>query len=118
MRAAATACFGGVFVRHSNSLLIAAAGIILWSAATAAAGQTATGVTATPDDVTVTAKRLERDKRVCKSEVSVGHIMPKKVCKSKGQWEDERQRALVMIERLKDDRNSQRHTRAALENSP
>src|SRR5215210_4031274 len=100
---------------NRKSLLIAAAGMVLWSADTAAAGPPA-GVTATPEDVTVTARRLERDRRVCKSEVSVGHIMAKKACKSKGQWEDERQRALVVVQRIKDDRARQQHTRDSREN--
>lgn len=105
-------------MRKDRSFLAVAAGLMLWPAAVANAGDPGASPTPPPEDVTVTARRLERDKRVCVSDVTTGHIMPRRVCKSKGEWDDERQRALVAVQRLKDDRTREQHVRASVENAP
>jgi len=97
-------------------MLIVAAGLMLCPATLAAAAGPGANPTPVPDDVTVTGKRPDRDKRVCVSDVTTGSIMPKTICKTKGEWEEQRQRGLAAIQRLKDDRNAQQHTRDSLEN--
>jgi len=93
-------------------IMIVAAGVMLFPAAAAADPVTPPA----PDEVTVTGKRPDQDKRVCKSDVTTGHIMPKTVCKTKGEWEEERQRGLAQVQRLKDDRTREQHVRDAVEN--
>ena len=97
-------------------VLIVAAGMLLCPATMATAAEPGASPLPKPDEVTVTGKRLEQDKRVCVSDVTTGSIMPKTICKTKGEWEEQRQRGLAAIQRLKDDRNAQRHTRDSLEN--
>jgi hypothetical protein len=109
---------GEAFVGNRNSVLIAAAGIMLSTAHTPALAQAAKGATAPPQGVTITGQRPDRDKMVCKSEAMTGSIMPQKVCKSKGAWEEDRDRALVMIQRLKEDRAMKRNIRDQLDNRP
>ena len=103
-------------MRKDRLFLAVAAGVMLWPAAIANAADPGANPAPPPEEVTVTARRLERDKRVCVSDVTTGHIMPKRVCKSKGEWDDERQRALVAIQRIKDDRDRQQHVKESLEN--
>ena len=95
---------------------IVAAGLTLCPATTATAAEPGSSPPPAPGDVTVTGKRLEQDRRVCVSDVTTGSIMPKTICRTKGEWEEQRQRGLAAIQRLKDDRDAQRHTRDSLEN--
>ena len=101
---------------QNHWVLIIAAGLMLCPAATAIAAEPGASLPQAQEDVTVTAKRLERDKRVCVSDVTTGHIMPKIVCKSKGEWDDERQRGLVAIQRIKDERATRQHVQESVEN--
>ena len=102
-------------MRKNRWMLIVAAGFMLYPATTATAADPGASPLPGPD-VTVTGKRPDRDKRVCVSDVTIGSIMPKTICKTKGEWEEQRQRDLAVVQRLKDDRNRQQHTRDSLEN--
>jgi hypothetical protein len=82
--------------------LIVAAGLTLCPAP-AAAGPPG------PDDVTVTGRRPDRDKVVCKEDVTTGSIIPTRTCKTKGEWEEIRQRGLARLETMRKDEDLRRH---------
>jgi len=69
-----------------------------------------------PGDVVVTGKIPDANKRVCKQTGATGSIIPKRECRTKGEWEELRQRSIAALERLKADQQSDRHTKAMLEN--
>jgi hypothetical protein len=92
------------------------AGLMLCPASAASAAEPGAIPPPAPGDVTVTGKRLEQDRQVCKSDVTTGSIIPTRVCKTKGEWEAIRQRDLATIQRLKDDRTREQHVRDAREN--
>ena len=69
-----------------------------------------------PPEVVVEGKIPDANKRVCKSEGTTGSIIPKRVCRTKGEWEEIRARSLAIFERKKADQQSDRHTKAMLEN--
>jgi hypothetical protein len=94
-------------MRKSQLRLIVAAGLMLCPAP-AAAGPGVSPPPA-PDDVTVTGKRLDREKLVCKEDVTTGSIIPTRTCKTKGEWEEIRQRGLARLETMRNDRTSQRY---------
>ena len=62
-----------------------------------------------PDDVTVTGKRPDRDKIVCKSDVATGSIIPTQTCMTKSEWEEVRQRGLARLETMRSDEATRRH---------
>lgn len=55
-------------------------------------------------------------KRVCKSSVPTGSIIPKRVCKSKAEWEAIRARSVAALEAMRKDQETARNVREALEN--
>ena len=69
-----------------------------------------------PGDIVVTGKIPDADKRVCKQTGATGSIIPKRECRTKGEWEDIRQRSIAAIDRLKADQQQRRNTKDALEN--
>ena len=79
-------------MRKNQWIVIVAAGLMLSPAA--ARAEPGAGLPRGPDDVTVTGKRPDRDKLVCKSDVATGSIIPTQTCKTKGEWEEIRQRGL------------------------
>ena len=93
-------------------ILIVAANLMLFPAVAPADPVTPPA----PDEVTVTGKRPDQDKTVCRSDVTTGSIIPKRVCKTKGEWEEIRQRGLAQVQRLKDDRAREQHVRDSVEN--
>ena len=70
------------------------------------AAQTPTGVE-TPE-VVVEGKLRDDLKRVCKTQTATGSIMPTRTCKTKGEWEQIRQRSLAQLEQLKKDQDTDR----------
>lgn len=64
-----------------------------------------------PGDIVVTGKIRDADKKVCKTQVATGSIMPKRTCRPKGEWEEIRTRSLARLERLKEEER----TRAFIE---
>jgi hypothetical protein len=71
---------------------------------------------AEPEDVVVTGKIPDADKKVCKTDVVTGSIMPKRICRTKGEWAAIRERGLARLERMKREQEEWRHTNATLEN--
>ena len=47
-------------------------------------------------------------KKVCKTQTATGSIMPTRTCKTKGEWEQIRQRSLAQLEQLKKDQDNDR----------
>jgi hypothetical protein len=97
---------------HKRTLIVAA-GLLLWP--TAAAAEPGASPTPAPGDVTVTGQRPDRDKMVCKSDVATGSIIPTQTCKTKGEWEEIRQRGLAKLETMRKDSASQRYLKDARE---
>jgi hypothetical protein len=97
--------------------MIIAAGLMMSPATTAAGAAAEPGTSTAPaPDVTVTGKRPDRDKMVCKSDVTTGSIIPVQTCKTKGEWEEIRQRNLATVQRLKEDRTREQHVRDSVDN--
>ena len=69
-----------------------------------------------PEDVVVTGKIPDADKKVCTTEASTGSIIPKRTCRTKGEWEAMRARSLANLERMKADQNARKHTQDSVEN--
>lgn len=97
-------------------ILIIAAGLMMSPAIIASAAAEPGASTAPAPDVTVTGKRPDRDKMVCKSDVTTGSIIPVQTCKTKGEWEEIRQRNLATVQRLKEDRTREQHVRDSVDN--
>jgi hypothetical protein len=75
---------------------------LMLGSAHAEAGQQPQSATAAPqEEIVVKGEVPDADKRVCKSSVSTGSIMPKKVCKTKGEWEEIRERSLIALDKSK-----------------
>jgi hypothetical protein len=55
-------------------------------------------------------------KRICKTSVPTGSIIPKRVCRSKEQWEEIRARDIAALELMKKDQETARFVRESLEN--
>ena len=53
-----------------------------------------------PDEITVTGERYQENRRVCVSSVPTGSIMKKKVCKTAGQWAQEKAAGKRALDRL------------------
>ena len=66
----------------------------------------------TPPEIVVEGKRADENKRVCRSAVSTGSIMPTKTCRTKGEWEEIRQRSIMALEQAQQAQEGQRHTQA------
>jgi hypothetical protein len=94
-------------MRKSHLRLIVAAGLMLCPVPGAAGP--GVSLPPAPDDVTVTGKRADRDKLVCKSDVATGSIIPTQTCKTKGEWEEIRQRGLARLGTMRTDQATQRH---------
>ena len=75
-----------------------------WIPAKAQSGQTSS------PEIVVEGKRPDENKRVCRSAVSTGSIMPTKTCKTKGEWEEIRQRSIMAMEQVQQAQEDQRHT--------
>ena len=67
------------------------------------------GQTSSPE-IVVEGKRADQNKRVCRSAVSTGSIMPTKTCKTKGEWEEIRQRSIIAMEQVQAAQEGQRLT--------
>ena len=80
-----------------HTILIAAASLVF-------AGQDA-ATQARParqdEGIVVKGKKDPRDKRVCRRVNATGSIMAKSTCRTAGEWEIERQRAQVAIEKFR-----------------
>ena len=63
-----------------------------------------------PDDIVVTGKIPDADKKMCKTEAATGSIIPKRICRTKGEWEAMRARSLANLERLKKEEQERQHT--------
>ena len=68
-------------------------------------------------EVIVTGKQQEprKDKKVCKRSTATGSIMPKVTCRMESEWNLQRERDLVALEKLKADRVSRDNTQLARE---
>jgi len=66
----------------------------------------------TPPEVVVEGKRLDENKRVCRTAVSTGSIMPTTICRTKAEWEEIRQRSIIAMEQAQQAQEWQRHTQA------
>jgi hypothetical protein len=88
------------------TLIVAAILLPLPTATVAGPGASPTSA---PGDVTVTGQRPDRDRIVCKSDVATGSIIPTQTCKTKGEWEELRQRGLAKLETMRKDEDIRRH---------
>ena len=61
-------------------------------------------------EIVVEGKRADQNKRVCRSAVSTGSIMPTKTCRTKGEWEEIRQRSIIAMEQVQQAQEDQRLT--------
>ena len=59
-------------------------------------------------EVIVEGKLRDDQKRVCKSSTATGSIMPTRTCKTKGEWEQIRQRSLAQLEQVKAEQDRER----------
>src|SRR4051794_27281094 len=66
-------------------------------------------VAQTPD-VVVEGKIQDKQKRVCKQSTTTGSIFAARICKTKAEWEEIRQRSLAQTDQLKDDFDRYRTT--------
>jgi len=48
---------------------------------------------------------------------ATGSIIPKRECRTKGEWENIRARSIAALDRMKKDREIDRHTKNNLENN-
>lgn len=97
-------------------LAVAALAVILAAPAVADDQNVGTAKVDPPSDIVVTGQIPDADKRVCKTEVATGSIIPKRTCRSKGEWEDIRARSLARLERLKKEEEERQHTTENLRN--
>lgn len=67
----------------------------------------ATTAVETPE-VIVQGKIRDDMKKVCKTQTATGSIMPARTCKTKGEWEQIRQRSLAQLEQVKRDQDNDR----------
>ena len=77
-------------------------------AATPAAQVAAQTPAAQPPEVVVEGKLRDDQKKVCKTSTSTGSIMPTRTCKTKGEWEQIRQRSLAQLEQVKAEQDRER----------
>jgi hypothetical protein len=75
-----------------NALITLA--LILGTSSTAAAPQ------ARPGDIIVEGNRAARDKTLCKRSVPTGSILRATTCKTRGEWEEQRQRDVAALETI------------------
>ena len=75
----------------SRTALITLA-LVLCTSSTAAAPQ------ARPGDIVVEGKRAERDRPLCKRTIPTGSILRATTCKTRGEWEQQRQRDIATLE--------------------
>ena len=61
-------------------------------------------------EIVVQGKRADENKRVCRSAISTGSIMPTKTCKTRGEWEEIRQRSIIAMEQIQQAQEDQRLT--------
>ena len=94
-------------------ILASSSGSVLAQADGAVATATAAPVAEPPpaasdgDEPIVVEGELPKDKRrVCENRVQTGSIMPKRVCRTVAQAEEERQAALELTERIKREREA------------
>ena len=66
--------------------------------------------------ITLTGKIPDADKRVCRTDVTTGSIIPKRTCRTKGEWEAIRARSIAAAERMKSEQDRRRHTQESVEN--
>ena len=76
--------------------------------ATIPATQVAAQSGAQSPEVIVEGKLRDDQKRVCKSSTATGSIMPTRTCKTKGEWEQIRQRSLAQLEQVKAEQDRER----------
>ena len=67
-------------------------------------------------EIVVEGELPDAKKRVCKSSVATGSIMSKRVCRTKGEWEEIRERSIAAAERMKAEARAREHVRATREN--
>ena len=63
-----------------------------------------------PEDIVVTGEIPDADKRVCKTQTATGSIIPKRTCRTKGEWEEMRARSLARLERMKKEEQERQFT--------
>lgn len=68
------------------------------------------------ETIVVKGKIPDADKRVCKTDVTTGSIIPKRTCRTKGEWEAIRLRSIAAAERMKTEQARRRHTQDSVEN--
>jgi hypothetical protein len=67
---------------------------------TASPAQKTSPPSADSDPIVVTGKTAKENKRVCKSSVATGSILPQKICKKQSEWDEQRERDLLAMERI------------------
>lgn len=68
------------------------------------------------EEIVVKGEIPDANKRVCKLAGTTGSIIPKRECRSKGEWEEIRARSIATFERMKADQQQRRHLKEMLEN--
>ena len=63
-------------------------------------------------EVVVDGQRPDSQKRVCKTSVATGSIMPSRTCRTKAEWEAIQQRSIAAMEQVRDHHELQRHIQA------
>ena len=63
---------------------------------------------ATAEDIEVVRERARKNKRVCKSSVATGSIMPTRVCRTVGEWEAIRERSMTALENMRREQTARR----------
>ncbi|HUE78663.1 MAG TPA: hypothetical protein VMN38_03435 [Sphingomicrobium sp.] len=58
--------------------------------------------------ITVVGKQDPKNKRVCKSPVATGSIMPKRTCRTVGEWEAITARSVAALDRMKREEEDRR----------
>ncbi|HXG80591.1 MAG TPA: hypothetical protein VNJ05_02205 [Sphingomicrobium sp.] len=68
------------------------------------------------ETIVVTGKIPDANKKVCKTEAATGSIIPKRICRTKGEWAEITARSIATVERMKAEQTRESHTQAVVEN--
>ena len=72
-----------------------------------------------PSNITVTGEREQEpasERIVCRSSVSTGSIMPRRTCRTAGEWERIRQRSIETLDRMSAERRARQHVQESVDN--
>ena len=100
--------------------LLAGAGLIFALTGVSHAQTAAPSAVATPapESITVTGKLPDGQKRVCQRSTQTGSILVTRVCKTKQEWEDLRVRSVAALNRVREQEETDAHTRAMMRMPP